>query len=439
MNLTQRMKQKLSTLFAGTAACSLLFGTTPVAAETPQDASLVADTGALDAARTELHARMGDTRLVTQAATTTGESRLVTRNRVREDGTSRPRPRHLSRIMHHFETKQQDSGSTLLFSDSPEYATEDGILYQDTVQGAARVLYYHVNRMKQPKKVAVVIENRSSGTSMVTITRGGASRPSPHYLDVGKATQALYFDAQMQQRFFLKKGESRVLTPDMDVTLVQPEDLVYGCYDFVSTQAVCTSVVICPASADPTAFVRRARVLPADELRLRGTFPKADRTVQAVRAYDPDKDGIAYFLLADNETDKYRTGIDATDGSAVLNYGNYGVLYHLDVPVTGEGKTQFYLSPFGGTYAGAMKVTNSTGRSQLLLTPPDTTFFGEGTDHMTEVSGLEKARESGLAILTDQMELADLGRYDERTAPKFEFSPPGASNLPVAIIMMPAE
>ena len=56
---------------------------------------------------------------------------------------------------------------------------------------------------------------------------------------------------------------------------------------------------------------------------------------------------------------------------------------------------------------------------------------------MTEYSGIERAKESGLAILTDGMELSDLGRYNARTAPTFEFSPPGASNLPVAIILMP--
>ena len=438
MSLTKKLKSHLSTFFASTAACSLLFAAPTASADTPQDVSLSLGTDSVEAARTDLRSRADDTRIVTQAATTTVESRLVSR-RAEGESTAEPvRRRPLSRIMHRLETTQTDGGGTLLFSDSPEYATEDGILYRDTVQGAVRVLYYHVNRMDAPKKVAIVLENRSNGTSMVTVSRGGASQPSPHYLDVGRATQALYFDDQQPQRFFLKKGESRVLVPDMDTTVLQPEDLVYGCYDFTTTQAVRTSVVICPEGVDPAAFVRHAHVLPADDLRLRGTFAKADRTVRVTHAYDPDKDGIAYFLLADNESDLYRKGIDATDGSETLNYGNYGILYHLDIPVTGQEKTQFYLSPFGGTYAGAMRVTTA-GRSQLLLTPSDTTYFGEGTDHMTEYSGIERARESGLAILTDGMELADLGRYNARTAPTFEFSPPGASNLPVAIILMPED
>lgn len=327
MSLTKKLKSHLSTFFASTAACSLLFAAPTASADTPQDVSLSLGTDSVEAARTDLRSRADDTRIVTQAATTTVESRLVSR-RAEGESTAEPvRRRPLSRIMHRLETMQNDGGGTLLFSDSPEYATEDGILYRDTVQGTARVLYYHVNRMDAPKKVAIVLENRSNGTSMVTVSRGGASQPSPHYLDVGKATQALYFDAQQPQRFFLKKGERRVLVQDMDTTVLQPEDLVYGCYDFTTTQAVRTSVVICPADADPAVFVRHARVLPADDLRLRGTFAKADRTIRATHTYDPEKDGIAYFLLADNESDLYRKGIDATDGSETLNYGNYGILY----------------------------------------------------------------------------------------------------------------
>ena len=451
MNLKKTLQGKLSTMLAGTAACSLIFGAAPASADTVQDAPLVASdttqedvlalgTEAVDAARTDLRSRTGDTRIVTQSETTTGRSRIIGRGRMEDADVAMRKPqRHLSRIMHRMETTATDSGATLLFSDSPEYATQDGILYRDTVQGDARVLYYHVNRMKGPKKVAVVLENVGSGTGMVTITRGGACPPSPNYLDVGKGTQSLYFDAQRPERFFMKKGERRVLVEDMDQTVLQPEDLVYGCYDFNTTQAMCTSVVICPASADPAMFVRRARILPADELRLRGTFANADRTIKTTESYDPSKGQIQYFLLADNETDLYRRGIDATDGSVALNYGNYGILYHVDVPVIGQEKTQFYLSPFGGTYAGALRVKTAAGRSQLLYTPYGETYFGEGTDHMEENTGIAKAREAGLALLTDHMELADIGSYNKRTSPSFEFSPPGASNLPVAIILMPAQ
>lgn len=181
------------------AAFALLFAPTSGAAAgaaLPQDdvrANLAPETGA---ERTDLRAHQDNTRCVTQAATTTGYSRLVTRGEAHAPETAAAPARHLSRVMHAWPVTQEDGGATLLFSDSPEYATQDGILYRDVVQGAARVLYYHVNQMDAPKKVAVVLENVGAGTSMVTISRSGAGRPSPHYLDVGKEAQALYFDAQ---------------------------------------------------------------------------------------------------------------------------------------------------------------------------------------------------------------------------------------------------
>lgn len=424
------------------AAFALLFAPTSGAAAgaaLPQDdvrANLAPETGA---ERTDLRAHQDKTRCVTQAATTTGYSRLVTRGEAHAPETAAAPARHLSRVMHAWPVTQEDGGATLLFSDSPEYATQDGILYRDVVQGAARVLYYHVNQMDAPKKVAVVLENVGAGTSMVTISRSGAGRPSPHYLDVGKEAQALYFDAQRNRRFYMNKGGVRVLDDAMEQTVLAPGDLVYGTYDFSTTQEMRVSVIIYPANMTAPAFLKRASVLPADELHLRGTFAKADRTLRAQRAYDPASDGIVYVLLADNESDRYRTGIDATDGSRVLNYGNYGILYHLELPVQGRSCTQFYLSPFGGTYAGAMRVQVRSGQQQLLLTPPDQTFFGEGSDEMTEVCGIERARAAGLGILMDRMELADLGSYNANSTPSFLFSPPGASNLPAALIMMPAE
>jgi hypothetical protein len=47
------------------------------------------------------------------------------------------------------------------------------------------------------------------------------------------------------------------------------------------------------------------------------------------------------------------------------------------------------------------------------------------------------ARTEGLMLLTQNTELADLGSYPDYPPVTFEYSPPGASNLPVNIILMP--
>ena len=67
-----------------------------------------------------------------------------------------------SRMMRRWDVMTEDTGGTLLFSDSPEYVKESGILYRDTVEGDARVLYYHLNDTAQPKKVAVILETEAN-------------------------------------------------------------------------------------------------------------------------------------------------------------------------------------------------------------------------------------------------------------------------------------
>lgn len=342
-----------------------------------------------------------------------------------------------SHVMKMWPVESKDEGGTLLFSDSPESVTEDGILYQDTVQGEARILYYHLNSSDSDKKVAVVLQSADGQSAIVRVTRGGACYPSPDYLHVGKMTQMAYFEGEAHGDIYIGRGRHRLLQENMDTTILHPGDLVYGVYDFASNRPIKVSVIMYPADANPFEFLEQARVLPKDEQRLRGTFHGMNRIVTSSQVYDPATDGTVYFPLADDIHDRYRTGIDATDGSAVTNYGNYGVLYKLHIPVAKDGAVQYYLSPLGGIYAGAMTVERETTKRRMIETPYGRPYFGDATP--PESDATQKAREEGLAILTDTTELTDLGAYDGAKPVTFEFSPPGASNLPINIIMMPAE
>jgi len=135
-----------------------------------------------------------------------------------------------SRMMRRWDVMTEDTGGTLLFSDSPEYVKESGILYRDTVEGDARVLYYHLNDTAQPKKVAVILETEAN-LAIVSVTRGGTSTPSTDYLRVGKATQIAYFDpAQHEERIYVAKERPRLLSPVMNTTVLAPGEAVYGAW-----------------------------------------------------------------------------------------------------------------------------------------------------------------------------------------------------------------
>ncbi len=336
-----------------------------------------------------------------------------------------------------WDVQAKDTGGTLLFSDSPEYVNSDGILYSDTVQGDARILFYHLNNNDQPKKVAVILENTSGEYSIVRVTRGGMSQPSSNYLEVGKRTQIEYFDAKLNDVLYIRNNGKRLLQNEMNETVLQPGQLVYGVFDFSTSSPVKVSVVMYPEDANPYDFITTAKVLPKDAQRLRGTFKGMDRIISSNKAYDPDKDGVVYIPIGDNKADLYRTGIDATDGSLVTNYGNYGVLYRIEIPTVGGDATRYCLNPLGGTYAGAMKVELGRGRSNLLLTPSNRTYFGDETTPESAMAATPQ--KDGTARLTDGAELADLGTYQNESRLSFEYSPPGASNLPVNLILMPAK
>ena len=175
------------------------------------------------------------------------------RNRVFSPGTSR--------LMHRWPVESYDTGGTLLFSDSPEYVKETGILYRDTVTGDARILYYHLNDTPQPKKIAVILET-AADLATVSVTRGAAAAPSTDYLHVGKVTQIGYFDTrEMNERIYVTKERPRLLVPAMNATVLGPGELAYGVYDFHTNAPVRVSVIMYGADVDPFAFLRIARVL----------------------------------------------------------------------------------------------------------------------------------------------------------------------------------
>lgn len=337
-----------------------------------------------------------------------------------------------SSVMHKIEVKSEDNGGTLLFSDSPEYVKEDGILYRDIVEGDCRVLFYHLNESKSNKRIAIVVENEYEGLNTVDITRGAVAEPSGDFLWVGKSVQTRYMSETFHDSLYMLKGDKNLLNAEISDYVIRNGQLIYGVYDFYAAHPVKVSVLMYPQYEDPLEYINEAKMLTTDEQRLRGTYKGMNRTLTMKEAYDPDIDGIKYIMLADDVNDKYKIGIDSTDNSEVKNFGNYGINYKLKLKM--KRPTKIYLTPLGGVYAGAMRVTYK-GESDMIETPQNRIYFGEKTPR--EPESVKKAREEGLSLLTTQTELTELGTYEGEV--EFEYSPPGASNLPVDIILMPAE
>lgn len=306
-------------------------------------------------------------------------------------------------------------GGTLLLSDSPEMVPEDGVMYEDTVSGDGRLFFHHVNNTTTPKKIVVLLENAGSEPAQVTVYQHGLAGPSHDYLAVGKQVQIDYLGKNDIYLVDVPAHDAKQLSYQLADMVVEPSMLVNGIYDFKADKPVKVRVMMMPVNADVKKFATTAKVLPPDQYRLRGTFSGANRMLIPNKVYNPAEDGPVSLTLADNVIDRYIEGIDATDGSKVLNYGNYGVVYNLFLPSEHNGKIKYFLNPRGGTYAGALGVKYQHVNGAPLLTPADQLAFGENK-------------------ITD---FAQVGAFDGGQSLWLTFSPPGASNLPVKLVVLP--
>jgi hypothetical protein len=308
-------------------------------------------------------------------------------------------------------------GRELLLSDSPEMVSQDGILYQDKVQGKVRLFFYHVNAADCAKKLDVTLENDGEETAHIIVSRYGLGGPGYEWMDTGKNALTAYLTGSPSYEIDIPPGESRPLLPSIRETAVLTNMLINGIFDFKADSPVTVRVMMMPIFEESAEFAKTAKVLPADEWHLRGTFAGADRQLIPVKPYDPAHDGAVALTLADNVVDPFLVGTDATDGSQVVNYGNYGVVYQIAFPSVKDGHMAMYLAPLGGEYDGAIGINS-----------PDVTWSPVATPDAA--ASRDFGRRKG-------KDVAFLGSYDGGESLSFTFSPPGASNLPVRIVVLP--
>ena len=306
-------------------------------------------------------------------------------------------------------------GGKLLLSDSPEMVSADGILYQDKIEGSARLFFHHVNNTTVPKRLVVFLENAGSVPARVTVHQQGLGGPSADWIAVGKKAQTAYLADEDIYLIEVPARGAAPLSTELESSVVHPNMLVNGIYDFTADCPVTVKVMMLPADADSRKFALTAPVLPPDAQRLRGTFEGKDRMLVPLKIYNPGEDGAVALTLADNKLDQYLEGIDATTGQKVVNYGNYGVVYKLFLPAEGGGRTAYYLNPRGGDYAGALGIKYKYVIAPPVGTPADRVAFGANK-------------------LTD---FAHVGTFAGGESLWLTFSPPGASNLPVKLVLVP--
>lgn len=308
---------------------------------------------------------------------------------------------------------------TLLFSDSPEYPEESGILYGDKVSGDCRMYFYHVNQSNIPRKIVVIAYNPEDSAQEVILKSCQYAQPSTEYYEVGKELSMLYYEGNNTVNKVIVPAHGYALLGNrLDNVKVMPDQLFSGIVDMELPTAMYVSSMILPYTDNPLLFVRKQIYLPSDSVQLRGTFWGKDRYLSTLIPYS-SLDGIGYIRLAGDVLDRFLVGRDAMDDRVSKNVGNYGVDYTIQLRTKGTGNLNLYFNPMGGEYAGVMDLSYTDAHQKevrkIIELPSDRLSMGKDNPYAMQYLDTVPA---GTTVVMHMM-------------------PPGAANLPVRIIVVP--
>ncbi len=283
--------------------------------------------------------------------------------------------------------ESRDSSRTLLFSDSPETFREFGVLYRDTVEGAARLFLTHVNGTAEAATVGWLATNESDAPVALTFERQGVAARSKDYAKQGREALAAWLAGGAEERRTVAPGETVVLYRTESLAAM---DGAHAIFDVSVDGTLRFDVVAAPAS-QPLA-VTASTPFAARDIHDRGTFKGSEIRLSADASdWEAERPARIRIGAVGSLGGHYVEGVDAVTGEPAQNFGNYGVLYRLTI--ASPGKAAFVLVPLRGVYMGAVTFDGAVVKTDAL-------HVGEGyaigrTDGTESSVELELAAASG--------------------------------------------
>ncbi|MFC6331050.1 stalk domain-containing protein [Paenibacillus septentrionalis] len=298
-------------------------------------------------------------------------------------------------------TVQYATDRKLLVSDSPEIITKQGILYEDSINGKARLYANHVNESGQSMEFAILATNNTTKPITLKTTNQGEVYPSKYAMLLGsEAVIDFLMYNQVNEAFTVAPGETIVYRQFPTFRNGYGMNTVY---DVESSGELLVSFVAA------SKIDRSALALPklAYNGHVRGSFSQSDITWTV----DPSKQGktrVQRLVIGDGTSDPFIKGYDPLRKEQTTLSGNYGAVYHMTIKK--PGNMAIMVMARGGQFKGAFKVNGQFVRvpASGVLTP----FDGLVT--------IAKTKES-----------------DEQVT--IEFSPPAGSSFPLNLILYPLD
>ncbi|QQE12393.1 hypothetical protein JD969_02650 [Planctomycetota bacterium] len=339
-------------------------------------------------------------------------------------------------------TNDPDAPRTqFLLSDMPEYfRTGDGIALQERVQpGIIRLYTYHVPTPEDSvKKISAVIENRGSDVLSFKFRRYAFPEPGGYYQVVAANAMRdfLNFNNPYPEVRYLNPGQRMVLDPNMDKVVTRKDMLVHGWYEFEIDQPAEVTVFQTDVKDDSLTIVDHLAKHPRKLKGWhhsgsgRGTFLNSNfvsMPSDPEYVYDT-AEGIKEVIVADGKYDRWITGYDQIQRVVGENRGHYGTLYKIRVKwksTDGRGLALVFCnkhlnSKWCGNVGLAAGVSEGDFPSGTVMAP-------------TEEGRLTFKRYPEAVIVQR------LTPDPEKEVQEFEvlFTPPGASCLPVPLVLIP--
>lgn len=304
---------------------------------------------------------------------------------------------------------------TLVFSDSPEYAAEEGILGEGTISGEGRIYYYHVNSLYPGAHL--VVYGTSDHTAAVTVTDTVRGDPSRGYLDTGR-TLSFRDAVGLGDR----KAKDKVLPPKRRTILFEDnpdgialDDLVSGFVDVETKGPVRFGTAIIKNGGDLEGRLQTLPVLEADSHEMRGTFPQEIYMTNDT-VWNTDHDGPADIKLGDGDRDPSYKGMDELSGVVRENTGNFGMEYIITVRTAGTRDFDMYINPMGGAFLATFFVRQD-GIPRIYRTDEKDRWFGND----------------------DYEAWMPVGTWRAGRNLTIDITIPGAAYLPVRFLLVPRE
>ena len=301
--------------------------------------------------------------------------------------------------------KKQRGGEQrkLLVSDSPENIKEQGILYEDAINGSARLYANHLNGTENELALMIYASNRSSKPIKLTTERKGQSAPSQHALLVGSEAVIDYFIDDSAEREVLLIPPGETVEYYRFPTLL-PQYGINGMFDVHSDgELVITFAAL--TGVDQHSLEQLPK-LPYNG-HVRGSFQQAS-FVWDIYPSKRNKHTVQRLMIGDGASDPFLQGVDALQNREASLYGNYGVFY--DIHIHKPRRMAVLLMARGGSYKGAVQLNG-----QLVRVP---------------VSGILEAKK----------ELVTIAKLEgTEKVVNLKLIAPAGSSLPIMLIFYPID